>query len=114
MRSTIESIFYTCQIADVLGARKVKLVLPIPKGNALNLSKEKYLAHDECIPIFERIIKEKELYGWKPKITFTTWSKETEGYSLLVYPNGQTYARPVYDQADKVLPKKCNIMLKYT
>jgi hypothetical protein len=26
-----------------------------------------------------------------------------EGYSLLVYPNGETYAWPVYDADDKVM-----------
>lgn len=103
LRGTADSVLYTCQIADVLGAKKVKFVLPIPKGNALNLPKEEYLTHEECIPIFDKILEEKEKNGWKPKITFTTWGKKTEGYSLLVYPNGHTFAWPVYDQPDKVL-----------
>lgn len=35
LRSTMDSVLYTCQMADALGARKMKFVLPIPKGNKL-------------------------------------------------------------------------------
>ncbi len=104
LRSTMESIILTCQMADVLGAKKLKLILPIPKGNALKLSKDEYLSKKEGEAIFNDIKTSKEKYDWRTKITFTIWTKETEGYSLLIYPNGETYAWPVFHLKDKVLP----------
>lgn len=103
LRSTVDSILYTCQIADTLEARKIKLIIPIKKGNALEISDNEYLTHDECIPIFNSIKEQKNKLGWRPEITFTTWKKENEGYSILVYPDGSTYAWPVYHTEDKTL-----------
>ncbi|MBU1349530.1 MAG: SPASM domain-containing protein [Patescibacteria group bacterium] len=58
---------------------------------------------EESEAIFADVRKAKEVYGWTPKITLTTWGPDLEGYSLLMYPDGNTYAWPVYDQPDKVL-----------
>jgi len=104
LTSTTEAVPFVCQIADVLEARKVKLILPIPKGNALKLPEEEYLTGEQAKEVFEKAIELKEKYNWKPKITLTTWTPEVEGYSILVYPNGNAYAWPVYDQDDRVLP----------
>lgn len=101
--STKNSILYACQIADTLEAKKFKLILPVPKGNALNLGEEEYLTTEETNKLFDKIKKVKLEFGWRPKITLTTWGPEVEGYSILVYPNGNTYAWPVYDQKNKVL-----------
>ena len=38
LRSTVHALPYLCQIADVLDAGKVKLILPLRKGNALGLA----------------------------------------------------------------------------
>lgn len=103
LSSTKDAVLLTCQIADSLEAKKLKLILPVPKGNALDLPKSEYLSLKETETIFAKISEAKETYGWTPKITLTAWGPDVEGYSLLVYPNGNTYAWPVYDQEDKVL-----------
>lgn len=103
LRSTSDTLLYTCQIADVVGAKKVKFITPIPRGNAINLPVEEYLPREECEELFKQVMTEKNRCGWTPEITFTTWSQYTEGYSILMYPNGQTYAWPVFDETEKVL-----------
>ena len=103
LRSTLDSILYTCQMADALGARKMKFVLPIPKGNALKLDKSEYITETEAITICDKINEAKIKFGWKTVYTFSIWNKKTDGYSILVYPNGKTYAWPALEYEDKVL-----------
>lgn len=103
LRSTLDSILYTCQIADSLGAKKMKFVLPIPKGNALNLDRNEYISEGEALSVCSKIVEAKEKFGWKTTYTFAIWNKDTNGYSVLVYPNGKTYAWPALDCEDKVL-----------
>lgn len=101
--STVEAVPYLAQIADVLGARKLKLILPIPKGNALDLPKEEYISTDVATELFRDLERLKARFGWRPKLALTTWTAEVEGYSVLVFPNGDTSAWPVYDAPDKIL-----------
>ena len=103
LRSTLDSILYTCQMADALGARKMKFVLPVPKGNALKLDKSEYITETEAITICDKINEAKIKFGWKTVYTFSIWNKKTDGYSILVYPNGKTYAWPALEYEDKVL-----------
>lgn len=103
LRSTLDSILYTCQMADALGARKMKFVLPIPKGNALKLDKSEYITETEAIAVCDKINEAKINFGWKTVYTFSIWNKKTDGYSILVYPNGKTYAWPALEYEDKVL-----------
>jgi len=103
LRSTIESVLYTCQIADALGAKKLKFVLPIPKGNALNLLPTEYISNEEAESLCQKIADDKLKYNWKTKITFTIWNSATDGYSVLVYPNGKVYAWPVLNYPDKIM-----------
>jgi len=103
LSSTKDAVLFTCQIADSLEAKKLKLILPIPKGKALDLPESEYLSSEEAEALFAKIRTAKEVYGWTPKITLTTWGPDVEGYSLLVYPDGNAYAWPVYGQEDKVL-----------
>lgn len=103
LRSTMDSVLYTCQMADTLGAKKMKLVLPIPKGNALNLDKFEYITETEALILCDKIAEAKEKFGWKTIYTFTIWNEKTNGYSILVYPNGKTYAWPALECPDKVL-----------
>lgn len=68
LRSTSDTVLYTCQLADALGAKKLKLVLPIRKGNAVALDDNEYMSHEECIPLFERIVEAKENADGIPKL----------------------------------------------
>jgi MoaA/NifB/PqqE/SkfB family radical SAM enzyme len=114
MRSELEALPFTYQIADVLGAGKLKLIHPIRKGNGIHLADDEFLSLDESGQLFDDLANLQDRHGWTPALRMTTWTPETEGYSILVYPNGQTYAWPVYggtatggDQggpADKVEP----------
>lgn len=103
LSSTRDAVLFTCQIADIVEAKKLKLILPIPKGNALDLPISEYLSLKESETLFADVRKAKEVYGWTPKITLTTWGPDVEGYSLLIYPDGNTYAWPMYNQPDKIL-----------
>ena len=62
------------------------------------------LVFNEAGQLFDELIALKHKYGWKSALRMTTWTPETEGYSILVYPNGETFAWPVYDAEDKVEP----------
>lgn len=103
LRSTMNSILYSCQMADALGAKKMKFVLPIPKGNALSLDKSEYITEVEALRICDKIVEAKEKFGWKTVFTFSIWNDKTDGYSVLVYPNGKTYAWPALNHEDKIL-----------
>ena len=103
LKSTMDSVLYTCQLADALGARKMKFVLPIPKGNALNLDKSEYITEVEAVGLFNQISEAKLKFDWKTVFTFSVWNKITDGYSILVYPNGKTFAWPALDYPDKVM-----------
>lgn len=103
LRSTMDSILYTCQMADALGARKMKFVLPIPKGNALKLDKTEYITEAEAMVVCDKISEAKIKFGWKTVYTFSIWNEKTDGYSILVYPDGKTYAWPALEYEDKVL-----------
>ena len=103
LRSTMDSVLFTCQMADALGAKKMKFVLPIPRGNALKLDKSEYISETEADILCEKILDAKAKFGWKTIYTFSIWNDKTNGYSILVYPNGKTYAWPALDYKDKVL-----------
>jgi MoaA/NifB/PqqE/SkfB family radical SAM enzyme len=102
LRSTLHALPYTCQIADALGAGKLKLIHPIRKGNGLMLSEDEFITLEESAQLFQRLTELKAIHDWSPAIRMTTWTPETEGYSILVYPDGQTWAWPVYTAEDKV------------
>lgn len=103
LTSTLHSVPFTCQMADLLDARKLKIVPPIKKGNALTLPQAEYPTEEQLASLFEEIKNGKELYGWRSRITLTPWTKHTEGYSILVHPDGSTYAWPVYDANNNML-----------
>lgn len=93
-RENVDSILHICQIADVLGAKKLKIVPPIAKGRGRNVISE-LLNPDELFDTFQRIRSEKERNGWTPRITLTDWNKVGEGHAILVHPNGDVVASPV-------------------
>lgn len=93
-RENMDSILFTCQIADILGAKKLKILTPISKGKGKEII-DKSLTSDELSAIFGKIKKEKERNGWAPKITLVDWSKVGDGHAILVHPNGDVAASPV-------------------
>ena len=93
-RENVDSILHTCQIADVFGAKKLKILPPIPKGKGKNIISE-LLSSDELFDTFRKIRFEKERNGWTPRITLTDWNKVREGHAILIHPNGDVVASPV-------------------
>ncbi len=103
-RSTLHALPYTVQIADVLNAGKVKLILPLRKGNALDLDEDEFISLDEARDAFARLGEARAVHGWRPALRMTTWTPETEGHMIVIEPNGQTNAWPVYDRPDLFEP----------
>ncbi len=104
LRSNLPYVPFTAQIADVIGATKLKLVYPVEKGNAMSLPREEFLPPESALQLRDELTQLKAECGWGVTITLTPWTTETEGYSLLVYPDGRAFAWPVFDAPDKVLP----------
>lgn len=96
LRSLLTSLPFTYQIADVLEAGKVKLIHPIRKGNGLKLADSEFLTLEESAQLFDSMTALASEHGWTPGLRMTTWTRETEGYSILVYPDGSTWSWPVY------------------
>lgn len=96
LRSLLTSLPFTYQIADVLEAGKVKLIHPIRKGNGLSLADSEFLTLDESGELFRSMKALADEHGWKPGLRMTTWTRDTEGYSILVYPDGSAWSWPVY------------------
>src|SRR6266487_1055689 len=55
LRSTVHALPYLYQIADVLDAGKLKLILPLRKGNALGLAEREFITVGEAHEVFERL-----------------------------------------------------------
>lgn len=104
LRSALHGLPYLTQIADVLGAGKVKLILPLRKGNALDLDESEFITVAEAREHFERLVELRTVHQWTPAIRMTPWTPETEGHMIVVEPNGHTHAWPVYDRPDLWLP----------
>jgi molybdenum cofactor biosynthesis enzyme MoaA len=103
-RSTLHALPFTCQIADVLGAGKVKMILPLRKGNALELEEHEFITVEEAAQTFDRLCELRAVHGWRPALRMTTWTPETEGHMIVVEPTGQANAWPVYDAPDLFEP----------
>jgi MoaA/NifB/PqqE/SkfB family radical SAM enzyme len=103
-RSTLAALPFTYQIADVLGAGKLKLILPLRKGNALHLEKGEFISHEEAGIAFDHLLELRSSFDWRPALRMTTWTPETEGHMIVVEPNGITNAWPVYDAPDLFEP----------
>jgi MoaA/NifB/PqqE/SkfB family radical SAM enzyme len=103
-RSTLNALPFTCQIADVLGAGKVKMILPLRKGNSLELDEHEFITVDEAAQTFDRLSELRAVHGWTPALRMTTWTPETEGHMIVVEPTGQANAWPVYDAPDLFEP----------
>ncbi|HTY10493.1 MAG TPA: radical SAM protein [Bacteroidota bacterium] len=102
MRSIMQALPFTFQIADILQAGKLKLILPIRKGNGKLLPENEFISEEEAGNLFSDLLNLRKTFEWRPSLRMTTWTRENEGYSILIYPNGETFAWPVYDAEDKV------------
>ena len=103
LRSTVHALPYLYQIADVLDAGKLKLILPLRKGNALGLAEREFITVEEAQDAFERLTELRVTHDWRPAVRMTPWTAETEGHMIVVEPNGNAQAWPVYDQSDLFL-----------
>ncbi|WP_199807864.1 radical SAM protein [Streptomyces sp. NRRL S-350] len=103
-RSTLDSLPFTYQIADVLGAGKLKLIMPLRKGNALDLDENEFITEDEAGNLFDRLTALRSTHQWSPALRLTTWTPENEGHMIVVEPTGAASAWPVYDAKDLFEP----------
>lgn len=103
-RSTLAALPFTYQIADVLGAGKLKLILPLRKGNALDLAEQEHISIQEAEQLFDRLTEARATHDWRPALRLTTWTPATEGHMILVEPTGKASAWPVYDAPDLLTP----------
>ncbi|MFF4987737.1 radical SAM protein [Streptosporangium saharense] len=103
MRSALPGLPYLCQIADVFDAGKLKLILPLRKGNALGMPEREFITVQEAGDAFDRLCELRTVHDWRPALRLTPWTAETEGHMIVVEPNGTTSAWPVYDQPDLFL-----------
>ncbi|MFM9647774.1 radical SAM/SPASM domain-containing protein [Streptomyces galilaeus] len=99
-RSTLSVLSYTVQIADVLDATKVKFILPLRKGNALNLADHEFITTEEAEATFARLKEQRAEMQWSPALRLTAWTPENEGHMIVIEPNGVARAWPVYDAPD--------------
>ncbi len=99
-RSGVHALPYVYQIADVLDAGKLKLILPLRKGNALGMDEREFISTDEAREVFGHLTELRMIHDWHPAVRLTPWTAETEGHMIVVEPNGSTSAWPVYDQPD--------------
>ncbi|HEV2378076.1 MAG TPA: radical SAM protein [Streptosporangiaceae bacterium] len=103
LRSTVHALPYLLQIADVLDAGKLKLILPLRKGNALGLPEREFITAEEGHDAFTRLAELRATHDWRPAVRLTPWTAATEGHMIVVEPNGSAQAWPVYDQPDLFL-----------
>lgn len=103
LKTTLPYLQYVVQIADSLGITKVKMVVPVLRGRAKELQATDFADNASILEKFNEIKDLKEKLGWTPRVKFTFWDKNTEGYALLVYPNQKVFAWPVFDAPERVL-----------
>ncbi len=103
-RSTLHALPFTYQIADVIGAGKLKLILPLRKGNALDLDEHEFISVDEAAQAFDRLTEARAVHDWRPALRMTCWTPDTEGHMILVEVTGKASAWPVYDAPDLLEP----------
>jgi MoaA/NifB/PqqE/SkfB family radical SAM enzyme len=103
LRSTVHGLPYLLQIADVLDAGKLKLILPLRKGNALGLDEREFITEEEAGDAFDRLNELRVTHDWRPAVRLTPWHDRTEGHMVVIEPNGNAQAWPVYDEPDLFL-----------
>lgn len=104
LRSDLHGLPFTFQIADVIDAGKLKLIMPLRKGNALSLAEHEFITNDEAEAKFLELRSMAATYAWRPALRLTAWTPETEGHMICVETNGAANAWPVYDAPDLFEP----------
>jgi hypothetical protein len=84
----------------VLGAGKVKLIMPLRKGNALDLDEHEFITDAEAADTFNRLSELRTVHQWAPALRMTTWTPANEGHMIVIEPTGMARAWPVYDAKD--------------
>jgi len=102
--STLHALPFTYQLADAFSAGKLKLILPLRKGNGLELPDHEFISLEEADQTFTELSKLRSVHAWKPALRLTGWTAQTEGHMLLIEPTGKTSAWPVYDAPDLLMP----------
>lgn len=102
LKDTLPYLNYVVQIADLLNVVKVKMVVPVLRGRARSLQDSDFVNDEIIMKKFEELKMLKSNLNWKPRIKLALWSKDTEGYALLVFPNQKVFAWPVFDKDDCV------------
>jgi len=103
LRSTLHGLPYLLQIADVFDAGKLKLILPLRKGNALGLPEREFISLEEARDAFDRLTELRTTHDWRPAVRMTPWTESTEGHMIVIEPNELAQAWPVYDQPNLFL-----------
>jgi len=102
-RSGLHALPYLYQIADVLDAGKLKLILPLRKGNALGMDEREFITGDEARAAFNHLTELRAVHDWRPAVRLTPWTAQTEGHMIVIEPDGNAHAWPVYAQPDLFL-----------
>jgi len=104
LRSDLHGLPFTYQIADAIDAGKLKLIMPLRKGNALDLAEHEFIRNEEAEAKFHELRSLAATYAWRPALRLTAWTPETEGHMICIEPDGVANAWPVYDAPDLFEP----------
>jgi MoaA/NifB/PqqE/SkfB family radical SAM enzyme len=104
LRSDLHGLPFTYQIADTIDAGKLKLIMPLRKGNSLNLDEHEFISNTEAEAKFHELVGLAATYAWRPALRLTAWTPETEGHMICVEPTGKANAWPVFDAPDLFEP----------
>ena len=104
LRSDLHGLPFTYQIADTLDAGKLKLIMPLRKGNALDLDEHEFISNIEAEAKFNELVGLASTFAWRPALRLTAWTPETEGHMICIEPTGRANAWPVYDAPDLFEP----------
>ncbi len=94
---------YIAQQGDMLGAVKVKILTPIPKGRSAGFFDE-FATGPEIENLAEFLAAEKKKNGWKSRIVISDWMKIGQGHAWLIEPDGRVIASPVWDEPECYKP----------
>jgi MoaA/NifB/PqqE/SkfB family radical SAM enzyme len=102
LRSTLHGLPHLLQIADVVGAGKVKLILLLRKGNALNLADHEFVTVVEAREHFGRLDELRTVHGWEARDPDDAVDPGDGGHMIVIEPDGAANAWAVYDQLDLI------------